>query len=189
MSGLPAYVLSVDRSRALVRGFYHAFAAVVFGGTVWICVNAWIGTSRTRWELLWDNERATFIALFSILACAGMAAAACGIVSARWFALAAWPGRLRISISPESVRLQLGPFGSDVFTWHGMSLKTIEDIDPETLALIPDDLLTLEMRHTECRQDLAAVAQRFAGVHAEDVNRMLRPYLVRFVEHVKGDRV
>ena len=188
MSDLPEYVLSVDRSRALVRGFYRAFAAVFLGGAVRICVAAWIGTSPMRWELLWENERAFFVALVSILACLGLAVAVCGILSARWFALAAWPARLHVSITSESVRLQLGPFGSNAYSWHGMSLRTLEDIDPEILASIPDELLTLEMRHTECQEDLAVVIQRFAGVDAEDLNRLLRPYLMRWVEHANGDR-
>ncbi len=188
MGGLPEHVLSVDRSRALVRGFYRAFSAVFLGGAMWICVAEGIGISPMRLELLWENERAFFVALVSILACLGLAAAVCGILSARWFALAAWPARLHVSITSESVRLQLGPFGSNAFSWHGMSLRTLEDIDPETLASIPDELLTLEMRHTECQEDLAAVIQRFAGVDAEDLNRLLRPYLMRRVEHANGDR-
>lgn len=131
------------------------------------------------WRLLWLRERATAVAIGSVLlfACAGLLVFA--VVGIRSLMLAFWPKETFIEISPSGVRLELGPYGRFKAGWKDVELKLRDDFDPDVLDYIPDAALAIELRHRPTGTDLALLIQRHGLIPPEEFNRILRPYLPR----------
>lgn len=146
------------------------FAAVsVMGLSVALPVN--------DWRLLWLRERATAVAIGSVLvlACAGLLVIA--LVGIRSLALAFWLKKTFIEIGPCGVRMELGPYGRFNAEWKDVELKLRDDFDPDVLDYLPDAALAIELRHRQSGTDLALLIQRYALISTEEFNRILRPYL------------
>lgn len=131
------------------------------------------------WRLLWLRERATAVAIGSVLviACAGLLVIA--LVGIRSLLLAFWLKETFIEIGPSGVRMELGPYGRLYAEWKDVELKLRDDFDPDVLDYIPDAALAIELRHLPTGADLAQRIQRYALITPEEFNRLLRPYLPR----------
>lgn len=150
-------------------GWLGVVAVSVMGISVSLPVN--------DWRLLWLRERATAVALGSVLLFIGAGMLMFTVVGIRSLALAFWPKETLIEISPAGVRMELGPYGRYNAEWKDVELKLRDDFDSDVLDYIPDAALAIELRHRPSGTDLALLIQRYALITPEEFNRMLRPYL------------
>lgn len=162
----PSCILPVDRISAAVRALWRLLASAILAGAAWA---VWM---PIRWNLLWHEQRASFLALtFIILILVGFALAALG-GAVRWSALACWPGRPAVECSIKTVSLMLGPFGTRSASWR--------DIEVSREFLIEDDPsseCTVRLVARSDGADLTAMIQRFAAIDAESLSTRLAPLL------------
>lgn len=163
--------LSVDRSRAMIAGFWRLGLAAVLIAAVIIWDVPW-----PRW---WATDKATCAALATIhLALAG--AALWFLISAsRWLALSLWTGSTGVTLSESGLSLLLGPFGRYKFDRRRLHIAPDRPIDPELMEFMPDDAFVVVIRHPEAPGDLARQIQRYTGVHSERFTALMRPFLTR----------
>src|SRR6266404_3474317 len=119
---LPAITFPIERSHALMRGIWRLLCAAIVGGAGFVI---W-----PDWRLLWLTQKASFLALLVIVVCVAIAAIALAIASIRWLLLACWPGPLDIQMTPQTISMRLGPFGSYGFNWSQLRLELDESVDP-----------------------------------------------------------
>ena len=162
----PSFTLPVDRISAAVRALWRLLASAILVGAGWA---AWM---PIRWNLLWHEQRASFLALTLIILILIGCALATLVGAVRWSALAVWPGRPGVECSTQKVSLMLGPFGTRSASWR--------DIEVSREFLVEDD------PSTECTvrlvsrldgADLTAMIQRFAAIDAESLSTRLAPLL------------
>ncbi|QDV90278.1 hypothetical protein RAS2_13570 [Phycisphaerae bacterium RAS2] len=163
----------MSRVRAALIGLgWLGFVAVsLFAISVSLPVN--------DWRLLWLRERATAVALGSVLLFTGAGMLMFTVVGIRSLALAFWPKETFIEIGPVGVRMELGPYGRFYAEWKDVELKLRDDFDPDVLDYIPDAALAIELRHRQTGEDYAELIQRVGRITPEEFNRLLRPYLPR----------
>jgi hypothetical protein len=165
----PAIRLPVERGHALIRGLWRLLCAVLLGGFVFI---AW-----PNWQLLWLTQKAICLAMAMILLCAAAIALALALVAFRWLLLACWNGPLGIEITPQTITMRLGPFGSRHVDWTRLRIELDADIDRDLFDLMPDDAFVPKIRNLDSGEDLAGSILKFARVSHEEFTRALRPYL------------
>lgn len=166
-----AFRKRLNRVRAGLQGFgLLGFVAVsLFAMSVSLPVN--------DWRLLWLRERATAVAIGSVLVFTGAGLLVFAVAGIRSLVLALWLKETFVEIGPSGVRMELGPYGRFNAEWSDVELKLRDDFDPDVLEYIPDAALAIELRHLPTGTDLAQLIQRYALVTPEEFNRLLRPYL------------
>lgn len=163
--------LSRVRAALIGLGWLGFVAVSLFAISVSLPVN--------DWRLLWLRERATAVALGSVLLFTGAGMLIFTVVGIRSLALAFWPKETFIEIGPVGVRMELGPYGRFYAEWKDVELKLRDDFDPDVLDYIPDAALAIELRHRQTGEDYAELIQRVGRITPEEFNRLLRPYLPR----------
>lgn len=177
----PSICIAVDRTRAMVRGLWRvAFAALLFGPVLVMDLD---------WKLLWQTQRATFLAsalLTALLAAAGLVLLVYGV---RWIMLAAWPGRVGVDVSPLHISMRAGPFGQETYAWSEIRVAYDEDVDQALWNVLLDDETLPCVRHPACQEDLTVRIQRLAALDAAELAALLKPYFKRgLAESSEDDR-
>ena len=162
----PSCILPVDRISAAVRAVWRLLASTILAGAA---LAVW---TPIRWNLLWHEQRASFLALTLIIVILVGFALATLVGAVRWSALAVWPGSPCVECSTQKVSLMLGPFGNRSDSWH--------DIEVSREWLVEDDPsseCTVRLVSRSDGADLTAMIQRFAAIDAESLSTRLAPLL------------
>ncbi|MCG8406830.1 MAG: hypothetical protein MI923_16660 [Phycisphaerales bacterium] len=170
--------LPVDRTRSMTRGLWRLAASVLVTGSLW--------QANPDWGLLWQTHRATFLALATLYLIMIATSLLLLAAATRWLLLACWMAELGVEISPESVRMKLGPFGRKTYDWSGIQMKIEADFDWELIDHMLGDTVVPSMRHPDCGEDLLLRIQRFAGLETEELMALLRPYVKRALSDMAG---
>ncbi|MEK6642606.1 MAG: hypothetical protein AABZ08_01755 [Planctomycetota bacterium] len=166
---LPTIIWRVERSHALMRSMWRLLAMVVCAAVLFIV--------RLDWHLLWLTDKASFLGLGLLLLTPLAASLALAISAVRWLLLAARPGVSHITISPQDVTIDLGPFGKRSHPWTDLLLNVDTDLDRELLESLPDDAFVPRLTCKSTGEDVIKTALRFTSVSNEAVTRALREYL------------
>lgn len=132
---------------------------------------------RLDWHLLWLTDKASFLGLGLLLLTPLAASLALAVSAMRWLLLAARPGVSHITISPQGVVIDLGPFGKRSHPWTDLLLDVDTDLDRELLESLPDDAFVPRLICTSTGEDIIKTALQFTAVDHEDITRALRSYL------------
>lgn len=171
MDELPSFDLPVERSAALVRGFWRLIPVSLGVG---ILLNF-----RSDWRLLWLTDKASFLAVGFLFLFVLAVTLAVLWSAGRWLVLAFWRRELGIRVTPEEISLSLGPFGEHRHAWRDVRVEIDSSIDPEMLEMMPDDAFVPRLLHRSADGDLSALMQRFSRTPSETLTRLLRPYVRR----------
>lgn len=172
---LPRIRLGVDRWKAMMRGTWRILGLALAAG---VCL-----AIRPNWSLLWRTEKASFVALLTVLLIFGAMAIGFAVSAGRWLLVAAWGGPLRIEISPEGVALRLGPAGTHSYSWDELQFLMDEAVDWEMLELMPDDAFVPQIVHHPTRTEIGAKIVQYSGITHEEFTRHIRPYLKALAVH------
>ncbi len=108
----------------------------------------------------------------------------------RWILLAAWPRPLRITVDPDALILDIGPFKKRELRWRDMDASYSyereddpdDEPDPELLALEPEEEMEAHlprMRHPKVDGDVRWLLLRFAAAGEAEIARVIHPYILQ----------
>lgn len=169
LSALPTLHFPLERSQALMRGVTRILCAAILTGAAYII--------RPDWGLLWNTQKASFMAFAVVLLVIGIAALALGIAGARWLLTSIWLGPLEIKIGPEGIHMRLGPGGVHHHAWSDLRLELDETVDWEFLDMMPDDAFVPRLHQRSTGKDIGAMILSYARISHEAFTQCLRPYL------------
>jgi hypothetical protein len=161
-------ILPVDRARAAMRGLWRLALMLITAAPTFIM------TVNLDWKLLRLSDPASFYGLGVLWL--GLAATALGLFvsAARWLLLSVWHQPLLIRISPREIAWNLGPFGQRVIPVQSLEVRLFPEVEPELLESIPDDALTITMRHRSTGENIGAKLEMFVRINAAQVWRLLQ---------------
>jgi hypothetical protein len=168
---LPQIHLPVDRWQALMRGMWRALAMALAAGG---CFAIW-----PNWTLLWRTEKASFVALLTVLVFSGVIAIGLAVSAGRWLLVAAWWGPMGIEMGPRGIQLRLGPAGNHSYSWDELRFVLDEAVDWEMLDMMPDDAFVPRIIVRATGIEIGAMIVRYSGITHEESTRHIRPYLRR----------
>ena|ERR1043166_2432853 len=166
---LPRIHLPVDRWQAMMRGMWRTLALALAVG---LCL-----AIRPNWSLLWRTEKASFLALLTILILFGAVAISLAVSAGRWLLGAPWWKPMGIEISPQGVQLCLGPAGTHTYSWDDLRFVLDEAVDWDMLELMPDDAFVPRIIHRPTHTEIGAMIVQYSGITHEAFTRHIRPYL------------
>jgi len=169
----PTIVLPIDRIAATVRAFWRLLCGGVIVGLLGVA--AW----QVSWQVLWWERRLTCLALGLVFGAIGLVGVGLIAAAGRWLLLALWFKARGVTISPDGVRIDAGPFGRQMYDWQRMRMTMEAGVEPEFIDRMPDDALSISLRHPLRLDDLGPEIQRLCGLDAAGLTRTLRPYFAR----------
>ena len=167
----PSIRIAIDRTRAVVRGLWRVAVAVFLVGPVLVM--------DLDWKLLWQTQRATFLASVLLTALPAAAGLVLLVYGVRWIMLAAWPGRVGVEVSPMHISMCAGPFGKEIYSWSEIRVAYEADVDRALWDVLLDDETLPCVRHPACEEDLVVRIQRLSVLRTEELAAMLKPYFKR----------
>lgn len=168
---LPSLRIAVDRTRAMVRGLWRCVCGALLIGMIL--------AMDMDWRLLWQAQRATFLAYGLLIVLVGVVGLALLVCGARWLLLAAWPSHVGVEVSPLHLTLRAGPFGTETYAWPEIRIAYDEEVDPALWDVLLDDEALPGVRHPSCPEDLIVRIQRLSALQAAELAAMLKLYFKR----------
>ncbi|MBX3393895.1 MAG: hypothetical protein KF841_00865 [Phycisphaerae bacterium] len=168
-ASLPTIKLRVDRTRVL--------AGLIWRGASAACIIGLLAVWDVRWRLLWQNDFSQFFARATIFLFGAAVALTLALAALKRLLLCLWNADLSITLSPDGLRMHLGPYGQFEFDIAGLRFETDREIDEETFDLLPDDSFTPRIESVSDGRELAEAIGQFTGVDAEQLAGLLRPYI------------
>jgi len=163
--------LAVDRTRAMVRGLWRCVCGALLIGLI-LAIDL-------DWRLLWQAQKASFLAFGLLTALVAVAGLGLLTYGARWLLLAAWPSRMGVEVSPMQLTMRAGPFGTETYAWREIRVAYDEEVDHALWDVLLDDETLPRVRHPSCHEDLVVRIQRLSALQTAELAALLKPYLKR----------